>query len=109
MTTSELIAGKTAALGVAVVGAITAALAEAPLIASPQLEWGAILTIIAAGIGYGHMRGALKERQRSDDKRFKRVTRSMEYLEAAITRVAEKLNIPLSDLQSDFRSDSDED
>ncbi len=97
------------ALGVALLGAVTAALADAPAIGASQIEWGALLTIAAALVGYGSMRGALKERQRSDDKRFKRVTRSMEYLEAAITRVAEHLNIPLSDLQSDFRSDSDED
>lgn len=107
MTTSELIAGKTASLGVAVVGVLTAAIAESPSIASRPLEWGAFFTIVAAAVGYGSMRGALAERQRADDKRFKRVTRSMEYLEAAVTRVAEKLNIPLSDLQADFRSNED--
>jgi hypothetical protein len=107
VTTSELIAGKTFALSVAVVAGITTVLADTPGIQSRPLEWGAALTIVGAAVGYGSMRGALRERQRSDEKRFRRVTRSMEYLEACVTRVAEKLNIPLSDLQADFQSDED--
>lgn len=107
MTTSELIAGKTAALGVAVVGVLAAALADTPSIASQPLEWGAFFTAIAAAVGYGSMRGQLRERQRADEKRFKRVTRSMEYLEACVTLIAEKQGIHLSHLQADFQSDED--
>ncbi len=102
MTTSELIAGKTFALAGAVVASLTTALAQST--PSVPLEWSGILALVTAVFGYGRLSGALHERQKADDKRYRRLTNSVGYLEACVTRVAEKLNVPLSDLQSQFQS-----
>jgi hypothetical protein len=107
MTTAELIAGKTAALGMAVVSSLTTALASASQTPSLPLEWSGILALIGAVYGYGRLSGELRERQKAEDKRYKRLTKSNQYLEAAVTRVAEKLNVPLSDLQAQFQDDED--
>jgi hypothetical protein len=102
MTTPDLIAGKGFALLAGVLSGSAIAVADAT--ASVPLEWTGILALIGAVFGYGRLSGRLEERQKADDKRYRRLTHSIEYLEACVTRVAEKLNVPLSDLHSQFQS-----
>ena len=105
MTIADLIAAKTLSLGVAGISTMTVILADAS--ASVPLEWTGILALIGAVFGYGRLSGKLEERQKSDDKRYRRLTQSNQYLESAVTRVAEKLNVPLSDLQAQFQEHED--
>lgn len=102
MTTPDLIAGKTYALLAGVVSG--SAIAAADVASSVPLEWTGILALIGAVFGYGRLSGRLEERQKADNLRYRRLTMSIEYLEACVTRVAEKLNVPLSDLQSQFQT-----
>jgi hypothetical protein len=105
VTTHELIAGKALAIVVGAASSSMIALADAS--ASVPLEWTGILALVGAVFGYGRLSGRLEERQKADDKRYRRLTLSIEYLEACVTRVAEKLNVPLSDLQSQFQTGDD--
>jgi NAD(P)-dependent dehydrogenase (short-subunit alcohol dehydrogenase family) len=105
MTTHELIAGKAVALVTGAASGATVALASAT--ASVPLEWTGILALVAAAVGYGRLSGQLQERQASDRKTDRRMTQSIAYLEACVTRVAEKLNVPLSDLQAQFQTHED--
>ena len=105
MTIAELVAAKAAMLGTAGAAAATVLLAQAT--ASVPLEWTGILALVGAAVGYGRLSGRLEERQKADDKRYKRMVKSTGYLESAVTRVAEKLGVPLSDLQAQFQDDEE--
>jgi hypothetical protein len=105
MTTHELIIGKTLALGGVITSSLGTALVQAQGTPSVPLEWAGIIALIGAAIGYGRLSGRLEERQRADDQRFARLAMSQQYVQAAVTRIAENQGVPLSDLQAQFQSE----
>lgn len=105
MSLADLAAAKAATLGVAATSSVVAVLADAS--GSVPLEWSGILALLGAVFGYGRLSGKLEERQKAEDTRYRRVKNSTQYVEAAVTRVAEKLGVPLSDLQAQFQHDEE--
>jgi hypothetical protein len=96
MTINELVVAKTAAGGMMITSALTASLASTS--SAVPLEAASLIALIGACIAYGQMRGEIKERQRATDDRFRRISNEQRWLRLAITRIAERQSVALSDL-----------
>ncbi len=97
MTIDQLVVAKTVA-AVATVGAgiVTAVQAASP--AGLPIGWSEVVVLVTCGIAWGNLNGRLKERERADERRDKR----LRYLGAVTTRIAESNGISIADLQRDL-------
>ncbi len=116
MTSHEMIVGKSFALMSMATAGITTALAENS--ASVPLQWTGLIALVTAAVGYGTLKGRLEEREKAlkaslevrekaEDKRYRRLLNSQQYVEAAVTLIAEDKGIHLAELQSRFRHTED--
>ena len=112
MTVHEMMALKPLAMMSMAAAGITTALGETH--ASVPLQWTGLIALVTAAVGYGTLKGRLEEREKAlreslavrdsaEDKRYRRLLNSQQYVEAAVTLLAEDKGIHLSDLQSRFR------